>query len=518
MPNLFYERLRKDPKLKWSLFDPASHPLCRRLVRSYGEEFNYTYLECERLGLAKTTVSCEFLWDSIIRSLMETGTPYLMSKDACNELSQHREWGTIRGSNLCAEIVEMADKESTGVCTLASINLSQYDKEINAAWKIGNTSEIISLTQRFEDEKEALAKLYATVKTIVYALNHLLENNKAPSARAQHGIDRYAALGIGVQGFAYLLQKLRIPFESEKCEYINAMIFEHLYYAAVHASYEFLQKEESDKKEWFSKSPARNGLLHPFLWEERQKRLGRLGPWKKDYKNFKTIEEIDAKMRNVFGRLQHASFYQHPQYTILRRQVAEKGMANSLLIALMPTASTSQILDNSESFEPLHSNLFKKRTLTGDNVVVNRFLQQHLEELDLWSERMALDVEAGGGSIQHIMEIPENVRAIYKTAWEIDPRCLTKLAAQREIYIDQSQSRNVYLSGYNAKEVGEELLYAQSLDLKTVVYYLRTKPPHQAIAWSDPQWHETLLNNAADNQSSVCTLTDNTGACTSCSG
>lgn len=508
MCDLFYERLRKDPQSNWSLFDPAADPKCRRLVRTWGTQFEETYLECERLGLAKTTVTCQFLWDAIIRSLMETGTPYLMSKDACNELSQHREWGTIRGSNLCAEIVEMADKKNTAVCTLASINLVQFKTQICRAWDIGKYMDVC-LADRFIGEQEALKPFYETVQTIVFALNHLLKKNVAPSVRAQESLDKYLALGIGVQGFAYLLQLLRVPFESKDCEYINAMIFEHLYFAAVQASYRYQRDVDPSPKEWFSKSPAKVALLQPYLWEERQKRLGRRRCIKPELEYLNENADDDTER---FGRVQYSTFFNHPQFTFLRHQISYYGMANSLLIALMPTASTSQILDNSESFEPLHSNLFKKQTLTGDNVVVNRILQQHLQELALWDESMAQRIEMGGGSIQHITEIPEDVREIYKTAWEINPRQLTKLAAQREMYIDQSQSRNVYLSGYSAEEVGNELLYAQELDLKTVVYYLRTRPAHQAIAWSNPQWHETLLKSTT----AVCNRENK--ECTSCSG
>lgn len=507
MCDLFYERLRRDPQSKWSLFDPAADPKCRQLVRTWGTKFEEVYHECEALGLAKTTVTCQFLWDAIIKSLMETGTPYLMSKDACNELSQHKQWGTIRGSNLCAEIVELADKKNTAVCTLASINLAEQYRWVEAALKVGEKKDIC-LLERFLLEQRALKPFYKNVRTIVYGLNHLLSKNMAPSERAQESLDRYAALGIGVQGFAYLLQILGVPFESETCEYINAMIFEHLYFAAVEASYNYKQEVDPAPREWFSKSPAKDGMLHPYLWEERQRRLGKFDSTPTDLGYL-----LDERKRilEIFGRPQYPTFHAHPEFRHLRHKVATQGMANSLLIALMPTASTSQLLDNSESFEPIHSNLFKKQTLTGDNVIVNRFLQRDLMQLGLWDEEMALRIENGGGSVQHIKEIPEDVREIYKTAWEINPRQLTKLAAQREMYVDQSQSRNVYLSGYSAEEVGKELLYAQELDLKTVVYYLRTRPAHQAIAWSNPQWHETLLKSTT-----VCNRENK--ECTSCSG
>jgi ribonucleoside-diphosphate reductase alpha chain len=237
--------------------------------------------------------------------------------------------------------------------------------------------------------------------------------------------------------------------------------------------------------------------------------LGKFDIWQSQF-DFRPHPDDKERIMEIFGRSQYTSFSEHREFELLRHKVAIKGMANSLLIALMPTASTSQILDNSESFEPIHSNLFKKQTLTGDNIIVNQYLQRELMQLGLWNEEMALKIESGGGSIQHITEIPEDVREIFKTAWEINPRQLTKLAAQREMYVDQSQSRNVYLSGYTAEEVGKELLYAQELDLKTVVYYLRTRPAHQAIAWSNPQWHETLLKST--------TVCKNKEECTSCSG
>jgi ribonucleoside-diphosphate reductase alpha subunit len=495
MPDLFFRRLRSDPDTLWSLFDPAAHPLCRKLVRTWGAQFEEIYHKCEELGLAKTQVSCKFIWDAIVRSLMETGTPYLMNKDACNELSQHRHRGTIRGSNLCAEIVQLADKKTTAVCTLASVNLLQFAASFDNACKHPSA-----------DERQNLEDFYRSVKSVVYGLNRLLEKNCPPSEKAKEGNSIYAALGIGVQGFAYLLQELRVAFESEECRKLNAMIFEHLYIAAVEASHAYLKDEcggRLNTREWFDGSPAQKGYLHPHLWQKRR------------------IRQIKAHM-NIFSNTPKDEVRSgfRAQLSELADRVATDGMANSLLIALMPTASTSQILDNSEGVEPLHSNIFKKQTLTGDNVVVNRFLQTHLQELGLWSEEMANRVERSGGSIQAIEEIPLAVRAIYKTAWEINPRCLAQLAAQRAPWVDQSQSRNVYLSGLSAEEVGAELLYAQELDLKTVVYYLRTRPAHQAIAWSNPEWHTNLLPKeaAAAHHPMDAVCCNDEECCTSCSG
>jgi ribonucleoside-diphosphate reductase alpha subunit len=475
MPQIFFSRLQQGPHTKWTLFDPAIHPKCRQLLRTWGWEFEQIYEECERnADIPRKTVTCGFIWDAILKSLIETGTPYLLNKDTCNAMSQHKNHGCIRGSNLCAEIIQLSDVKTTAVCTLASVNLLHFADSFQKCLELQTV--VCSLDERYNIEKIELIDLYKTVSNIVFSLNRILDKNKLPTEKSQRGNDQYGSLAIGVQGFAYLLQNLHLAFESPTTNYLNALIFEHLYIAACEASHKYQVKERNSLRYWFVNSPAYHGSLAPHLWEENQDLL---------------------KPRRDLGRSQHSSFYLHAALNNLRHNISLDGMSNSLLIALMPTASTSQILDNSESCEPLHSNVFKKQTLTGENVVVNRFLQRDLMKLNLWDEAIALEIERSGGSVQHIDRIPQELRQVYKTAWEIDPKCLALLAAQREPWIDQSQSRNVYIAGATHENVGQELLYAQSLGLKTIVYYLRTKPAREALRWADPKWYQSCVKSSS---------------------
>ena len=418
IPDLFMRRVEEDGN--WTLFCPHEAP---GLSDVYGDDFDALYTKYEREGRGRKTVSAQKLWFKVLDSQMETGTPYLLYKDAANQKSNQKNLGTIKSSNLCTEIMEYSSPEETAVCNLASIALPAF---VNAQ------------TCTFD-----FVKLRAVVASVVKALNRVIDINFYPTPETKRSNDRNRPIGLGIQGLADVFALLRMPWESPEAMRINQLIFEHMYYAAAMASADLAQDDGPYTS--FQGSPTSEGKLQPDLWS--------LVP----------ITESE-------GTLDWASL----------RQKAKAGMRNSLLVAPMPTASTSQILGYTECFEPMTSNIYARRTLAGEFVVVNRYLLADLMKAGLWSESMKQKIIAQNGSVQGIKEIPEDLQALYKTSWEIKQRTLIDMAAQRGPFICQSQSLNLFMESPNYAKLTSMHFYGWKQGLKTGCYYLRTKAPVMA--------------------------------------
>jgi ribonucleoside-diphosphate reductase alpha subunit len=428
VPDLFMRRVETDSD--WSLFCPHEAP---GLADVWGEAFNALYESYEAKGVARKVVSARKLWFQILDTQMETGTPYLLYKDAANAKSNQQNVGTIKSSNLCTEIIEYSSPEETAVCNLASLALPAYVCTPAA----GRTFDF-----------EALRKV---VRTTVRNLNRVIDINFYPTPETKRSNMRHRPIGLGVQGLADVFAMLGLAWESEEAAQLNQRIFEHLYYAAVQESAALAT--EQGAYETFPGSPASRGELQPDLW------------------SIKPLTETDGTL----------------DWTALR-QAAVAGLRNSLLVAPMPTASTSQILGYNECFEPFTTNLYTRRTLAGEFIVVNKYLTKELMDLGLWSEAMKQRIVAANGSVQTIPEIPEAVRLRYKTSWEIPQKILIDMAAARGAFICQSQSLNLFVAEPTYSKLTSMHFYAWKKGLKTGCYYLRTKAPIAAQKFTiDPR-------------------------------
>jgi len=421
IPDLFMKRVEEGGN--WSLFCPD---VAKGLSDCYGKDFEELYTKYEEEGLANATVPAADVWKAILKSQTETGTPYMLYKDACNAKSNQKNLGVIKSSNLCTEILEYTDKDETSVCNLASIALPKYvNKE----------------TKTFDYEK-----LHEVTKTVTKNLNRVIDRNFYPVETARRSNMKHRPIGLGVQGLADVFILCGLPFDCEESRLMNAHIFETMYHAALEASSELAEVEGS--YESFEGSPASEGLLQPDMWEGETKFSGRY--------------DWDA----------------------MRERVKTKGLRNSLLMAPMPTASTAQILGNNECFEPYTTNIYLRRTLAGEFVVVNKHLVEDLKKVGLWSKEMKdLKVKAGG-SIQNIIDIPENIKDLYKTVWEISQKCIIDMAADRGRFIDQSQSMNLFMESPTMSKLSSMHMYAWKAGLKTGMYYLRSKAKARPIQFS----------------------------------
>ena len=424
--DLFMQRVEDDAQ--WSLFCPHEAP---GLADVYGDEFNALYTRYEKEGRARKSVSAQKLWFKILDSQMETGTPYLLYKDPANKKSNQKNLGTIKSSNLCTEIIEFSSPEETAVCNLASLALPAFVSADNTSFDFD--------------------KLRKVTASVVKALNKVIDINFYPIPEAKRSNFRHRPIGLGVQGLADVFAKLRVPWESPEATRLNQLIFEHIYYAAVEASSALAMTEGS--YETFDGSPASKGILQPDLW------------------SVVPITEAEKTL----------------DWTSLRVN-ASQGLRNSLLVAPMPTASTSQILGYTECFEPMTSNIYARRVLAGEYVVVNKYLVSNLMDLGLWSEGLKQQIIAQNGSVQGIKEIPDWVQALYKTSWEIKQRTLIDMAAQRGAFICQSQSLNLSMENPTYAKLTSMHFYAWKQGLKTGCYYLRTKAPVMAQKFTvDPR-------------------------------
>ncbi|HAP30843.1 MAG TPA: ribonucleoside-diphosphate reductase subunit alpha [Flavobacteriales bacterium] len=421
-PDLFMQRVKEDAE--WTLMCPNE---CPGLADSYGKDFEKLYKKYEKASKGRKTIRARELWEKVIESQVETGTPYMLYKDACNEKSNQKNLGTIRSSNLCTEIIEYTAPDEVAVCNLASIALPMYINEE---------------TNTFDHEK-----LYNITRVITKNLNKVIDRNYYPVAEAKNSNMRHRPVGLGVQGLADTFIKLRLPFDSAEAKALNEEIFETIYFAALTSSMETAKEEGAYQT--YEGSPISQGLFQHNLWGKKDDDLS--GRW-------------------AWGEL--------------RTQIKEHGVRNSLLLAPMPTASTSQILGNNECFEPYTSNIYTRRVLSGEFVVVNKHLLLDLVKLGLWNDEMKNEIIKANGSIQAIDSIPENIKAIYKTVWEIKMKDIIDMSADRGHFIDQSQSLNLFIDQPNMGKITSMHFYAWEKGLKTGMYYLRTKAATQAIQFT----------------------------------
>ncbi|MEK9698526.1 MAG: ribonucleoside-diphosphate reductase subunit alpha, partial [Candidatus Poseidoniales archaeon] len=398
---------------------------CPGLQDVYGEEFKALYEKYESEGLARKTMPAREVWDKIVEAQIETGTPYMLYKDAANQKSNQKNLGTIRSSNLCTEIMEYTSKDEVAVCNLASIALPKY---VNLE------------TKEFDHQL-----LYDVTYHVTGNLNRVIDVNYYPVPEARNSNMRHRPIGLGVQGLADTFAMLGMAFESPEAKALNKEIFETIYYAAC-ASSKDLSKVEGPYST-FEGSPASQGILQFDLWN----------------------------MNDHSGRWDWES---------LKAEIVEHGMRNSLLLAPMPTASTSQILGNNECFEAFTSNLYVRRTLSGEFLVLNKHLVNDLISEGIWSVELKDQILIQKGSIQHIPSIPDRIKDIYKTTWEIKQKTILEMAADRGAYIDQSQSLNIHMVDANPAKVSSMHFYGWKLGLKTGMYYLRTKAAADAIQFT----------------------------------
>jgi ribonucleoside-diphosphate reductase alpha subunit len=454
-PDLFMRRVEANEQ--WSLFCPNEAP---GLADVWGDAFDELYQRYEAEGRAREVIPARKLWFSILESQIETGTPYMLYKDHCNRKSNQQNLGTIRCSNLCTEIVEYTAPDEVAVCNLASIALNKFvvpgDRE-RGTCPVFNFDELAFVT-----------------RMVTKNLNKIIDVNFYPIPEAQNSNLRHRPIGIGVQGLADAFILMRMPFESDEARALNQEIFECIYYNALQASIELAERDGPYAS--FEGSPAARGQLQFDLWNVKP-----------------TSSRWD--------------------WDALKERITLHGLRNSLLVAPMPTASTSQILGNNECFEPYTSNLYTRRVLAGEFTVVNQHLVRDLQELGLWNPLVKNKIIAHGGSIQQIPEIPQDIRDLYKTVWEVSQRRLLDLAADRGAFIDQSQSLNVYIAQPTIGKLSSMHFHGWRLGLKTGMYYLRTRPAADAIKFTLDQRILKEENHTAVNGSQLpCNLTPRTSA------
>jgi ribonucleoside-diphosphate reductase alpha chain len=445
VPDLFMERV--EAAAEWTVFCPNEAPGLADVV---GDEFKALYLKYEAEGRGRKKISAQKLWFQILDSQMETGTPYLCYKDAANLKSNQQNLGTIKSSNLCSEIIEYSDKDESAVCNLASIGLPAFVN--NGVFNFEKLAEVVRVATR--------------------NLNRVIDINYYPTPETQRSNMRHRPIGMGVQGLADVFALMKLSWDSVEAADLNQAIFEHIYYAALSESNALAQVDGA--YESFNGSPASKGMLQPDLWNL---------PLEK----FKTCEKLD--------------------WPALRAKVQSSGLRNSLLVAPMPTASTSQILGYNECFEPFNSNLYTRRTLAGEFIVVNKYLLQELMDLGLWSEELKQQLVIHNGSVQTISAIPEAIRDRYKTVYEMSQKTLIDMAAARGAFICQSQSLNLFVADANYAKLTSMHFYAWKKGLKTGCYYLRTKAPVMAQKFTiDPRLmagsNASLVDKADDSDDS----------------
>jgi ribonucleoside-diphosphate reductase alpha subunit len=419
MPDLFMKRVESNEM--WSLFCPNEAP---GLADCYGEEFERLYEKYEKENKFRKQVKAQDLWFEILESQIETGTPYILYKDAANKKSNQKNLGTIKSSNLCTEIIEYTSSDEIAVCNLASIALPKF----------------VTAEGKFDHQK-----LYEITKVATRNLNKVIDVNYYPVAEAKKSNMRHRPIGLGVQGLADAFIMLRMPFDSEEARGLNRDIFETIYFGAMEASMELAKLHGA--YETFKGSPVSKGIFQFDMWGVTPSS----GRWNWDQ---------------------------------LKRDVKQFGVRNSLLVAPMPTASTSQILGNNECFEPYTSNIYTRRTLSGEFIVVNKHLMHDLMDAGLWSDTMRQKLIGANGSIQSIPEIPQNIKDIYKTVWEISQKAIIDMSADRGAYICQSQSLNIHITNPNFGKLTSMHFYAWKKGLKTGMYYLRSTAAADAIKFT----------------------------------
>lgn len=458
VPDLFMKRVESGGD--WTLMCPDE---CPGLSDAWGEKFEKLYTKYEKEGKGKKTIKAQELWFKILESQIETGTPYMLYKDAANGKSNQQNLGTIKSSNLCTEIIEYTAPDEVAVCNLASIALPMFVNE-----------------GKFDFDK-----LFEITYVATKNLNKIIDGNYYPVPEAKKSNLRHRPIGLGVQGLADAFILMRYPFDSAEAKLLNKQIFETIYYAALTASKDLAK--EHGPYETYEGSPISEGKFQQDLWNVTPTNL-----W---------------------------------EWDVLRAEIKKYGVRNSLLLAPMPTASTSQILGNNECIEPYTSNIYTRRTLSGEFVVVNKHLMRDLVKLGLWNETLKNKLIASNGSVQNIDEIPDNIKELYKTAWEISQRVIIDLSADRGAYVDQSQSLNIFMEDANFAKLTSMHFYGWKAGLKTGMYYLRTKAARDAIKFtldksklSEPQPAEAKVETVSveQRQAEIACSLDNPENCEMC--
>jgi ribonucleoside-diphosphate reductase alpha chain len=424
IPDLFMKRVKENGN--WTLFSPDE---ALNLHESYGDEFEALYTKYEAEGKGRKTIKAREVWEKIVESQIETGTPYILFKDHANRKNNQKNLGTLHGSNLCTEIMEYTSADEIAVCNLASIALPKYIENISSKKKKG---------QRSFD----FAKLREVTYQITKNLNKVIDVNYYPVQEAKNSNMRHRPIGLGIQGLADTFALLGLPFTSDEAKQLNKDIFETIYYASLEASCDIAALEGTYKS--YKGSPISKGIFQFDMW------------------NVEPSSRWD--------------------WNALKEKVAKHGVRNSLLVAPMPTASTAQILGNNEAFEPFTSNLYKRRTLAGEYTLINKHLVEDLIIRGLWTEEMRLKLFAAKGSVMNIPEIPQDLREVYMTVWEMKQKDLIDMSADRGAFICQSQSLNLFIEGCNAAKLTSAHFYSWEKGLKTGMYYLRTKSAANALA------------------------------------
>jgi ribonucleoside-diphosphate reductase alpha subunit len=575
VPNLFMERVQEDGD--WTLMCPDE---CPGLSDCYGDKFKELYTKYESEGKGEKIKATE-LWFDILESQIETGTPYLLYKDACNEKSNQKNVGTIKSSNLCTEIIEYSDKNESAVCNLASIGLSRYIKEpeikdikevqvyskddceycqlskhllkqhnIEYVEKLmNNKSErekyYMDVNDEIDDDDDHIFsmpqiyingeriggytelqgylrpqfdydKLYRVAKVATRNLNKVIDINFYPIPETKRSNFRHRPIGLGVQGLADVFAMMKLPFDSEEAKQVNRNIFEMIYFAALESSMEISKKRETLMKEYkellVNKIPEDDSRfrelereLNPL--EEELNRDTMLGSYSTYIGSPVSQGILQFDMWGVTE-----SEHMKSRWTKLRKDISKYGVRNSLLVAPMPTASTSQILGNNECFEPFTSNIYIRRTLAGEFIVMNKYLIRDLINIGVWNNDIKDQIIANNGSIKDIKEIPQTFKNIYKNVWELSNKTLIDMAADRGAFIDQSQSLNLFMAEPDFNKLSSMHFYSWSKGLKTGIYYLRTKAVAQAQKFTiDPSKMRKTSNSSYDNAV-------NNDICESCSG
>jgi ribonucleoside-diphosphate reductase alpha chain len=458
IPDLFMKRVEANED--WTLMCPNE---CPGLSDTYGAAFEGLYARYEQEGKGRKTIKAQDLWFKIMESQIETGTPYMLYKDAANEKSNQKNLGTIKSSNLCTEIIEYTAPDEVAVCNLASLALPKFVRE-----------------GKFDHDK-----LFEVTYQVTKNLNRIIDNNYYPVPEARNSNMRHRPIGLGVQGLADAFILMRFPFDSPEARKLNSEIFETIYYASMTASKD-LAKEDGPY-ETFAGSPVSQGVFQFDMWNVTPSNR-----W---------------------------------EWDVLKKEVMEFGVRNSLLLAPMPTASTAQILGNNECFEPYTSNIYTRRVLSGEFIVVNKHLLRDLVKLGIWNPELKTKLIAANGSVQNIAEIPDNIKELYKTAWEISQKAVVDMAADRGAYICQSQSLNIFMENTNFAKLTSMHFYGWKKGLKTGMYYLRTKAATDAIkftldksAASAPQPVEAPQKTIEERQAEIACSLDDPENCEMCSG
>ena len=457
IPDLFMKRVEANEE--WTLMCPHE---CPGLSEAYGEAFEALYTKYEAEGKGRKTIKAQDLWFKVLESQIETGTPYMLYKDAANNKSNQKNLGTIKSSNLCTEIIEYTAPDEIAVCNLASIAIPKFVTEEGT----------------FDHDK-----LFEVTYQATKNLNKIIDENYYPVEEARNSNLRHRPIGLGVQGLADAFIMMRYPFESEEAKTLNREVFETIYFAAMTASKDLAI--EQGPYSTYEGSPVSQGIFQFDMWG-----VTPTSRW---------------------------------EWDLLKEEVKKNGVRNSLLLAPMPTASTAQILGNNECFEPYTSNIYTRRVLSGEFIVVNKFLLKDLVRLGLWSPEMRQKLMASNGSVQNMQEIPQDIKDLYKTAWEISQKAVIDQAADRGAYICQSQSLNIFMENANFGKLTSMHFYGWKKGLKTGMYYLRTKAATDAIKFTVDksvvsQKVEEDTKSAEENQAAIACSLDNPDSCEMCSG